>query len=207
MGGVGGLTEDVDSPRLYARDALAIGEGDLRLIGTIRLVLPPSDSQSDRFSALRGRYGSEGDKEEIDDCDARCSTEGLFARTESAQCESEAGEIGERPDPPVIRVVELSSKGRGPECVRAGPLSGILKDARRLSLVADPVSDTGDASPLRLIGDATNTLSLTGRKKAGRGGGEYASDLSMTGRDPRLFSSAGLAGVWMAVSEMLRLWS
>ena len=68
MGGVGGLAECLEDIRL---EALAIGEGDLlRLIGTI-LLPPPSESKSDRVSTLLGRYGSDGESEEIDDCDAR----------------------------------------------------------------------------------------------------------------------------------------
>ena len=68
VGGVGGLAECLEDIRL---EALAIGEGDLlRLIGTI-LLPPPSESKSDRVSTLLGRYGSDGESEEIDDCDAR----------------------------------------------------------------------------------------------------------------------------------------
>lgn len=64
MGGVGGLTEFLDDMRL---DAAAIGEGDLwRLIGTI-LLAPPSESTPEPLSPLLERYGSDGDKDEIDD--------------------------------------------------------------------------------------------------------------------------------------------
>lgn len=63
------MIECFDGVRL---DARAIGEGDLlRLIGTILLVLPLSDSRSDWVPTLFGRYGSDGEREEIEDWEAR----------------------------------------------------------------------------------------------------------------------------------------
>lgn len=142
----------------------------------------------------------------MDDCDSRLRATDC-ERTDSAHIESAEGETGERVGVAVINEEEFNSSGRGPECVREGMLSGSLnddKEPRMLCPPADPVSETGEASPLRLIGDDTKTLSRTGRKNAGLGGGVY--DLSMMGIDP-LLSSAGLTDVWIAVSEMLRLWS
>lgn len=112
--GGGGLTDVLEENRL---DACAIGEGDLlRLIGTILLVLPPSESTPEPLSARLGRSGSDGDKDEIEDCEARWLT-GRCARTDSAQRESADGETGERAGlgPPVMSEDEFSKSGRGPE--------------------------------------------------------------------------------------------
>ena len=81
------------------------------------------------------------------------------------------------PEPPVNRDDEFSNRGRGPVLEREAALSeGSLNEddsePRRLWLPTEPVSDTGDGSPLRLMGEATKMLSLTGLKTAGRGGGE-----------------------------------
>ena len=72
------------------------------------------------------------------------------------------------------REVEFSSNGRGPVLLRFKVLSeaGLNEDDSKLAPPKEPDSETGDASPLWLIGEATNMLSLTGRKNAGRGGGE-----------------------------------
>ena len=107
-------------------EAAAMGEGDLFLLmGTI-LLPPPSDSKSDRVSLFR-RNGSEGDSDEIEDCDSRWRAMDCD-RTESAHLESADGETGERVGVPVKSEVEFRSNGRGPECVRGGILSGSLND-------------------------------------------------------------------------------
>ena len=80
------VAEDVDPGRLSLR---AMGER-ARLMGTILLSM---------VSEVRIRPASEGDRDEIDDCDVRCAIEGRFARTASANWASMAwllGNVGER---------------------------------------------------------------------------------------------------------------
>ena len=71
-GGTGGIgstdAEDVEATDAARRDARAIGDLDVRLRGTT-LLLAVSDSQSERVSLRDLLMASEGETDEIDDCE------------------------------------------------------------------------------------------------------------------------------------------
>lgn len=195
---VGGGLEATEEVGVARREFAAMGDRDDRR-GTILLPMP--DSTSARLPGLDLVRASDGEIDDADDNDSLLTGDGRLSLMLSTHALSEAPDVGvfvgEREWPDVIKEAEFRSNGRGPDLGVGFGESDIPRDAVRDCLKdelrADPVSDMGDTSTL--VGDNGDwlpvniILSLGGRKKAGRAGGEYASERSIPGKEvPRRLS-------------------
>jgi hypothetical protein len=133
------VPDDAEVGRPEILEAAAMGDTDLRFRGMTRLGAPLSESQSERLPAFDGLVkASDGDKDEMDDCESRC-TDVPLPRNTSDHSRSDPMLLfeGRRllDSGVVIKDEEFSSRGRGADFAARRGLAERVNEAKEARML------------------------------------------------------------------------